>query len=251
MSVLRSAMVFPAVLLFVLLLLTFWVSRSVQLPAQKLDGSSRHDPDYIVSNFVTTHTDKAGKLRYNLTAAEMRHFPDDDTTMLQRPRYTQFAINKPFTQIEGQRGHVSGNGKEVEFFDQVKVTRQAYSGKGEMTVNTEYLKIFPDTEIVQTHAPVVIRQAPKTIIYATGMLFEKKKNTVTLLHKVKAHYERPHVAVPIQAPVLNKPVAPAKPAPIKKKVTQPKKAPSQAKKLKNKSHPPSKSNNARIRRRYE
>jgi len=187
----KAAITFPLALLMLLALLTFWINRSVQPPAPKLDGSSRHDPDYIMSNFVTTQTDINGDLRYKLAAVEMRHFPDNDTTELQRPRYTQFAIGKPYTEVQGLRGFVSTDGEEVKLLDNVKVTRQAYAGKGEMTVETDYLNIRPNDELVTTDRPVVIRQAPKTVIYATGMIYEKKQHTVTLLHKVRAHYEKP------------------------------------------------------------
>lgn len=187
----RSAIFFPLVLLLLLAIITFWINKTVQPPVPKIDGSSRHDPDYMMGNFVTTQTDVNGDLRYKLAAAEMRHFPDDDTTELQRPRYTQFAIGKPYAQVEGLRGYVSTDGEEVQLVDNVKVTRQAFAGKGEMTVETEYLKIRPNDELVTTDSPVVIRQAPKTVVYATGMIYEKKKQTVTLLHKVRAHYERP------------------------------------------------------------
>ena len=187
----RTAYIFPLVLLSLMALLTFWISHSVQPSAAKIDGSSRHDPDYIVNNFVTTQTDINGDLRYKLAAVEMKHFPDDDSTVLQRPRYTQFAVDKPYTQVEGLRGYVSSNGEQVEVVDNVKVVRQAFEEKGEMTVDTDYLKIFPDDEVVQTPSPVVIRQAPKTVIYATGMVYDKKSRTVTLLNKVKAHYEKP------------------------------------------------------------
>jgi lipopolysaccharide export system protein LptC len=44
---------------------------------------------------------------------------------------------------------------------------------------------------VKTDSPVVITQAPKTVIHATGMVFDKKKQTLTLNKRVKAHYERP------------------------------------------------------------
>ena len=187
----RYAMAFPLALLIFLALLTFWINRTVQQPAPKLDGSSRHDPDYIMTNFVTTQTYPNGGLRYKLAAVEMRHFPDDDSTELQRPRYTQFAADKPYTQVQSLRGHVSSDGEEVKLFGNVKVTRQAFAGKGEMTVETDYLNIRPNDDLVTTESPVVIRQAPKTVIYATGMIYEKQKQTVTLLHKVRAHYEKP------------------------------------------------------------
>ena len=190
----RAAITFPLALLVFLALLTFWINRAVQPPLPKLDGSSRHDPDYIMSNFVTTQTDVNGDLRYKLSAIEMRHFPDDDSTELQRPRYTQFAVGKPYTEVEGMHGFVSTDGEEVRLFDNVKVTRQAFADKGEMTVETDYLNIRPNEELVTTDRPVIIRQAPKTVIYATGMVYEKKQKTVTLLNRVRAHYERPAAA---------------------------------------------------------
>ena len=187
----RSAIFFPLVMAALLAMITYWISQTVEQQSVKIDGSSRHDPDYTMNNFVTTQTDITGKLRYVLAAAEMLHYPDDDSTVLQRPRYTQFATNKPYTQIEALRGYVSSDGEEVQLVDNVKVTRQAFAEKGEMTVETEYLNIRPNEELVRTQSPVVIRQAPKTVIYATGMIYEKKNRTVTLLHKVRAHYEYP------------------------------------------------------------
>jgi len=187
----RSAIVFPITLLAILAILAAWINLIVQPPTPKPDGSSRHDPDYIVNNFVTTQTDINGKLRYTLAASEMKHFPDNDATELKQPRYTQYTIDKPYTRVEGQRGDVSSNGEEVKLYDQVKVTREAFAEKGEMTVETDYLEILPNQNLVRTDRPVIIRQAPKTVIHATGMIYEKDKNTVTLLHKVKAHYERP------------------------------------------------------------
>lgn len=187
----KSVILFPMVLLSLLAALTFWINVTVQPTTSRIDSSSRHDPDYIVSNFVTTQTDANGDLRYKLAATEMKHFPDNDTTNLLNPRYTQFAVNKPYTQVEGVRGYVSSNGEVVEIVDKVLVTRQAFADKGEMTLETDYLNIRPNDELVQTTSPVVIRQAPKTVIYATGMIYDKKQQTVTLLNKVRAHYERP------------------------------------------------------------
>jgi lipopolysaccharide export system protein LptC len=237
----RSAVLFPLLLLVFLAVLTFWINRTVQPPAVRLDGSSRHDPDYIMKNFVTTQTDIKGDLRYKLAAVEMRHFPDDDTTELQRPRYTQFAIGKPYTQVEGLRGYVSSNGEEVRLVDNVKVTRQAFADKGEMTVETNYLKILPNQDLVTTESPVVIRQAPKTVIYATGMVYEKNKQTVTLLHKVRAHYEKPLAAKSKAKPARAKQ---AKAAKNKKTARQSAvKKPANTQELN--------TNDARIRRRYE
>ncbi|MES2499683.1 MAG: LPS export ABC transporter periplasmic protein LptC [Pseudomonadota bacterium] len=192
----RSALFFPLVLAVLLALLTFWINETVEQQGPKLDGSNRHDPDYTMHNFVTTQTDATGKLRYVLAATEMLHFPDDDSTVLQRPRFTQYTTDKPYTQIEGLRGYVSSDGEQVELVDNVKVVRQAFEGKGEMQVLTEKLLIFPKQDLVKTNAPVTIKQAPKTVITGVGMIYDKKAQTMTLLDKVKVHYERPQIVQP-------------------------------------------------------
>ena len=187
----RSALFFPLMLALLLAVITFWINLTVEQQGPKIDGSDRHDPDYIMNNFVNSQTDISGKLRYVLAAAEMVHYPDDDSTVLQRPRFTQYTVDKPYTRIEGLRGYVSSNGKQVDLIDNVKVTRQAFDGKGEMQIATEKLMILPDQDIAKTDAPVVITQAPKTVIHATGMIFDKKHQTMQLLKRVKVHYERP------------------------------------------------------------
>jgi lipopolysaccharide export system protein LptC len=190
----RPTILFPLALLALLALLTFWIQRTVQPPTPKLDGSNRHDPDYILNNFVTTKTDTKGNLHYRLVASEMKHYPDNDSTELQHPHFTRYAPGKPYTQIEGQRGFVSSNGENIQFMDNVKVVRQAFKDRGEMVVLTEYLNVEPKKDLVTTDRPVVITQAPKTVIHAIGMVYDKKQQTVKLLKNVQVHYERPDLA---------------------------------------------------------
>ena len=203
----RSAIFFPLVLAIFLAIITFWINLTVEQQGPKIDGSNRHDPDYTMNNFVNTQTDVAGKLRYVLAATEMVHYPDDDSTVLQRPRFTQYTTNKPYTQIEALRAYVSSDGEEIELVDNVKVVRQAFEGKGEMQVLTEKLTIIPKKDLATTNSRVVIKQAPKTVIHAKGMIFDKKNQTIQLFNRVKVHYERP-------SPVFKA----AKPAIIKNKL---------------------------------
>lgn len=195
----RPTIVFPLALLALLALLTLWIERSVHAPQHKLDSNTRHDPDYMVNNFVTTKADINGNPRYVLAAVGMKHYPDDDSTELVRPRYTQYDVGKPYTQIEGQRGLVSSNGENVQFMDNVKVVRQAFKDRGEMTVLTEYLNVTPKSDLATTDKPVVIMQAPKTVVHAIGMIYDKKQRTVQLLNKVRVHYERPETPDPLPA----------------------------------------------------
>ncbi|HAJ70509.1 MAG TPA: LPS export ABC transporter periplasmic protein LptC, partial [Methylophilaceae bacterium] len=170
----HHAIIYPLALALLLALITFWINQTVQEQGSRIDGSNRHDPDYMLNNFVTTQTDVNGKLRYVLAAAEMTHYPDDDSTVLQRPRFTQYSVDKPYTQIQGLRGYVSSDGESVEFVDNVKVVRQAYADRGEMQLTTEKLTIEPDKDLATSNSAVTIKQFPKTVITAVGMVYDKK-----------------------------------------------------------------------------
>lgn len=189
----RSAFWFLLALLALLAALTYWVERAVQPPQPRNDGSSRHDPDYKLTNFSTTKTDRNGNPRHLLAAVEMVHYPDDDSTHLVRPRFTQYSANKPYTQIEGQRGVITGDGKNVYFMDNVKVVRGALRQRGELTVLTDFLHILPEQELVKTDRPVSILQAPRTVVRGTGMEYNKKLGVLKLFKNVRVHYERPGV----------------------------------------------------------
>jgi len=187
----RHTIMFPLAVLVLLAAVTLWIDRTVQAPVHKPNGSNRHDPDYIVNNFVTTKTDVTGNVQYVLAAAEMKHYPDDDSTHLTRPRLTQYANAKPYTQIESQEGLVSSKGDVVQFIGNVKVVRQATAAKDEMTMRTQYLKVMPDTEVATTDRPVIITEGPKSVVHAVGMVYDKKQRTIQLLNRVRAHYEQP------------------------------------------------------------
>lgn len=186
-----STILFPLVVLSVLALITFWIDHTVKLPSLKNGMNAGHRVDYFLENFVTTKTDIHGNLRHILAATEMRHYSDNDSTELVRPRFTQYGENKPYTQIEGQQGFVSADGEMVEFKGNVIVVRQAFEGRGEMRLTTDYLKMFPNEEKAITDRPVVITQAPHTVISGVGMTYDKSDKSFTLLNRVKVHYEKP------------------------------------------------------------
>lgn len=186
-----STLVFPIVLLAFLAALTYWVNIKVQPAPPRPDGSLRHDPDYYLKNFITIKTDIEGKWRYRLKAKLMNHYPDDDTTDLVEPIFIQYINGKQYLQVKGLTGTVSGNGKDIKIYDDVLVIREKWGDKEKMTVETDFLHILPDEDLVLTQHPVVIRQPPETVIRAKGMVYEKAKERVTLLNRVKAHYVQP------------------------------------------------------------
>ena len=67
---------------------------SVQPPAGCRDGSTRHDPDFIVEGFSAVQMNPDGTRRYALSAKRMVHYPDDNSTLLEAPRLVLLRLPK-------------------------------------------------------------------------------------------------------------------------------------------------------------
>ncbi len=186
----RLSMWFPAGLLLLLAVLTFWLDRVVQPPAAVEDGSHRHDPDYWVENFTATRMGPDGLPLHILVAGKMTHYPDDDSTHLTRPRLVHYAKGQPPVHIEAQRGQVSRNGEEAWLSGGVKMKREASRTHSALDMETSLLHVIPDQEIARTDREVTIRSAG-TQVSGTGMEFNNKTRIIQLHSRVKGQHVKP------------------------------------------------------------
>ncbi len=180
----------PLILLLIFAGITFWLDHLVQEPPAKRDGMLRHDMDYMVENFSATRLSPEGKAIYTLTASKMVHYPDDESTHLSLPHFTQFEPAQPPLHISAQRGLVSKDGDNVYFMDEVQVLREASGAQSALTVSTPYLHIIPDAHIAKTDKRIVIKENA-TVINATGFEINSKTRIAKLFSKVKAQYANP------------------------------------------------------------
>ena len=186
----RLAAGFPLALMALLAALTFWLDHIVQPPAVQRDGSTRHDPDYIVENFVAVRTGLDGAPRHQLEAKRMLHYPDDDTTHLEKPRLLSFAGVHPEGSIVSETALMSSEGKTVDFRGNVKAVRAASGARSELVLTTEHLHVIPDDDIARTESAVTVVDA-NTNLTAVGLELNNKAKTLTLKSRVRGTYVRP------------------------------------------------------------
>lgn len=182
----RLSTLFPVILLIVLAAMTYWLDRAVQSPVVLREKVLRHDPDYTVDKLLATRMDETGRVRDTLHAARMLHYPDDDSTELERPRFMAFGYGAPLT-ITSKQGQVSSNGGNIYFRGDVRATRAPYAGNSELVVTTEYLHILPDDNIARTDQAVTIRDANMTID-AIGMELNHETRILKLNASVRGVY---------------------------------------------------------------
>lgn len=187
----RFSVLFPILFAAILAFISYWVQVSVENESEKRGNKLSNSPDYFLTNFKTTQTESDGSIRFILSANEMVHFNKDDTTRLKKPLFISYKNNLPSSQIEGGVGFVSADGEEVQIIDNVKVARLETETKPKMELFTDQLTVLPHKDQAFTKRPVRITQDPKTVVNAIGMKYDKKNGIITLLEKVRVHYEKP------------------------------------------------------------
>ncbi len=185
----RFSQLFPLLLLAVLAGLTFWLDQAVQ-QGERGTGVERHDPDYIVDNIVARRMDAKGDIKHTLYAKRMTHYPDDDSTHLELPRFISNASARAPMTITSRTARVSSGGEQVYFETDVRATRGAYPGHSEMVLETSFLHVTPDENIARTDRPVVITDA-NTVARAIGLELNSETRVVKFLSQFRGTYHDP------------------------------------------------------------
>jgi lipopolysaccharide export system protein LptC len=178
---------FPLGLMLALALLTFYLERTVR-EDDAPPALRRHDPDYLVSNFTTTTYNRDGVVETVMSAAQMVHYPDDDTTELFSPRVVQAKPNEPRLTVRAERGQLSRDGDEIFLYGSVLLVREATPEKPEARMTTEFLHILRERSLVRSDRPVKFVEGGRSLT-GRGMEYNNESRELLLRHDVQARFE--------------------------------------------------------------
>jgi len=178
---------FPLGLMLSLALLTFYLERTVR-EDDSPPALRRHDPDYLVTNFTTTTYNREGAAETIMSAAQMVHYPDDDTTELVSPHVVQAKPSEPRLTVRADRGQLSRDGDEIFLYGSVLLVREASGEKPEARMTTEFLHILRDRSLVRSDKPVKFVEGGRSLS-GRGMEYNNESRELLLRHDVQARFE--------------------------------------------------------------
>lgn len=183
-----STAIFPIATLSVLAGLSFWLLHATDLKEEKTDGKNRHDPDYIITKMQQNKLDKTGKLQYTLTAGEVRHYPDDDSTDITVPNLVYLSPAKPKLTISAQSAQVSSEGETVFLRDDVRIKRDPTPVRAALFGYMPDLTIQTEEETASTQSTVLFTQG-SSWLKGTGMHIDNKTQTFVLESRAAGQFE--------------------------------------------------------------
>ena len=179
--------VLPLALMFLLALVTFWLERAVR-EEEPRSAARRHDPDYLITNFTTTSYNREGATESMLSASQMVHYPDDDSTELVSPRVVQTRPSEPRMTVSAERGVISRDGDDIFLYDNVVLVREAGKERSEARMTTSFLHVVRDRSLVRTDREVVIVE-DRRMLAGRGMEYNNTSQQLLLLSEVRGRFE--------------------------------------------------------------
>lgn len=164
-----------------------WLNRSTQ--KKIVYQSPTHSADYYLKQFTAVTMGEDGKPEKSLSADEMVHFPDDDTTELSRPKMTIYDGERPPWKVRSETGWVSGDKELVLLQGKVDIERPAAPGVRPFHVVTNDVRVQPNNNYAETDA-YTLTKSRNDWVESTGMqIWFAQPIRVKLLAKVRGRYE--------------------------------------------------------------
>src|SRR6267142_3634563 len=185
---LSTTRLFPLALMLSLALLTLWLDHQVRTEGNEHPSYRRHDPDYLVMNFTTTTYSQDGHAETTLSAAELQHYPDDDSTELSGPRVVQEKAAQPRFTVRADRGKISREGDEIFLYDNVVLVREADAARPQARMTTSFLHILRDRSLVLTDREVLFEEDGRSL-RGRGMEYHNDTRELFLRDDVHARFE--------------------------------------------------------------
>ncbi|MBC3920678.1 LPS export ABC transporter periplasmic protein LptC [Undibacterium sp. CY18W] len=200
MTIDRFRIWLAVILLGVMTLGTIWVMEVIRRNAndEQNRSSARSAPDYYVEKFNFIRLSNNGKANYHITGERLIHLPRNDNIEIQRPQINSFDVDRPPLHLLADLAVVSQKSTmttpkrehdEVRLYDNVSMERPEGLSSQFMRLETNYLLLLPDEDIVKTDKPITVKTG-KVDTTAVGMVANNSTQHLALLSKVRIHLKK-------------------------------------------------------------
>jgi lipopolysaccharide export system protein LptC len=178
----------PLLVMAMLALGTWWLVKNTPMPeAAKSVAAPRHEPDYVMTDFLVRRFAADGGMRAQIEGDVMRHYPDTDTLEIDNPRIRAIGVDGRVTLADARLAVANGDGSEVQLRGGAHVVREGLDGGEPVVFRGELLHAFLDTERVRSHLPVTVTRGD-TEVHADNMDYDNADRVVQVTGRVTATF---------------------------------------------------------------
>ncbi len=185
----------PALLTLAIILLiaggSYWALEVAQRPdASAPMRAARTDPDYIIDQFSYVAVAANGKAEYVVEGQRLVHDPVSDSSVVEQPRLRSYAPDRAPMTLRSRTAHINRDHSEIKLFDEVHLERPQARDQQSLIVDTDYMLVLPNQDVVKTDRAVRARIGESTL-NGVGMVADNRQRALALNSRVSATFEQP------------------------------------------------------------
>lgn len=159
-STVEAALAFvPMALLAMVLWASVWLVRNapqaLQAPAAAMLS---HEPDYFARDFTLKTYTLQGDMKSFLQGTSSTHYPDTLTNLVEQPVVRAVSLTGRMTTAVAKRSLSNEDGSEIQLMGQAVVHKQGMGSEAGMTLRSDFIHLFANTDRLITYAPVSIER---------------------------------------------------------------------------------------------
>ncbi|MCK6390941.1 MAG: LPS export ABC transporter periplasmic protein LptC [Azonexus sp.] len=184
-----TGQLFPLMLLGTLTALSFWLQAIVTGGLEASHSPVDDKPDAIAEHAAIRRFDEAGRVKYELTAPRIAHFPADDRTEVAQPTLTAFRANAAPITLVAKQAIVSKGGETIVLKDDVIATRPGIGKRPALIARMPDLTLQPEQGLATTASPVDITLG-NSWVRGIGARIDHNASTFELQSQVRGSFVR-------------------------------------------------------------
>lgn len=168
--------------------LSVWLFQDQPDKGPTVTTLTKSAPDSFMENFTTQALDANGQLQYQLQAAHMAHYADDNHSDFRQPQFTAYRPDGQRWKVVAESGQALDGSQQIMLNGTVTLTRQANdSAPINLEIRTRDVKIRPADDYAETEQHTTIIRNEGTL-ETTGLQVHFREGQVQLLSQVRGIY---------------------------------------------------------------
>jgi lipopolysaccharide export system protein LptC len=153
----RLTALFPLVAIAFFAALTYWLDARVADSAAARRKAELSAPDHFMEQFRIERTAKNGRIEQTIVGERATHFPSNNTTVIDAPKYESHVEGKAPLLVNAKQGVIFNDPKkkgieQADFSGKVVAVQGAFNERDPIRYESETLTVFPDSQRAVTNA---------------------------------------------------------------------------------------------------
>jgi lipopolysaccharide export system protein LptC len=165
----RLTAFFPLIAVALFAALTYWLDARVSASALDRQKASPGAPDHFMEQFTIERTSKAGLVDQTIVGARASHFPTNNTTEIDNPKYSSTVEGKAPLTVSASRGVMFNDPKrrgieQADFTGRVVAMQGAFKDRDPIRYESNSLTVFPETQRATTKDSTRTTSGDRTVV---------------------------------------------------------------------------------------